>query len=654
MSELKILKGRSLRQNFTPGISLINRLGIMCMKLHCYTNALCNQKQMKCAVKQRGKAVAQTPCKHSDFRSEMQTDDQYNSNTFSEQLIDWAISNKISQVVFSKLLKVLVENGVHNIPKTSKTLLKARESSIQVIAVEPGIYVHYGIEEKLKDLVKILMKKKLLVKNKIELSIFIDNLPLKKKSNIGLWTILGSIADQRNTIFTIGAYLGASKPNDSNLFLSSFVNEVKDLYSTGLTVNDEEFSVGVKRVVCDAPAKCFILNIKNFLSYSSCTKCNVTGEYGRNKVYYPEISDLKVDNDYLNDQLYKGEKTKLLEIPDFGVVTKIPLDYMHLVCLGVTKKLISIWMQEHAHQDSEASLIARINKTHPNDFKYKAKSIGSHENWNASNLRQFLLYYGPLMVKDMISAEQYNHFLMLHAACRILCTAKINADMVDKAETFLRKFIQELKELYGIENVTHNIHGLFHLVDDCRLHGTLDSFSAFQYEDYLTKLKFSVKKCRTKLFLQSVFKHAHELRFKKNLTKLLDPERRVMLQDTRETSDNFLFYKCLRVGNSKVFLQKSGDGLVLLKTGALVKVSKIFKEKKNSSFHQYFIAGNVFGEVSDFYVEPIHSSSLNIFKASKPLKNSGVWPVDMIDRKCLYVNLDSGERLVCGLLDENY
>jgi len=50
------------------------------------------------------------------------------------------------------------------------------------------------------------------------------------------------------------------------------------------------------------------------------------------------------------------------------------------------------------------------------------------------------------------------------------------------------------------------LHGLIHLPFFVNLHGPLDNFSAFKYENYLKKLKTSMKCCRFPL-----------LKFKRNL-----------------------------------------------------------------------------------------------------------------------------------------
>lgn len=44
-------------------------------------------------------------------------------------------------------------------------------------------------------------------------------------------------------------------------------------------------------------------------------------------------------NIYIPDQLHHTGHTILQKIPNLGLVTEVPLDYMHLICLGVVKKL---------------------------------------------------------------------------------------------------------------------------------------------------------------------------------------------------------------------------------------------------------------------------------------------------------------------------
>lgn len=72
--------------------------------------------------------------------------------------------------------------------------------------------------------------------------------------------------------FPVGIYHGESKPSNSNMFLSTFIAEIKILQKEGLNFNGRIVKVIISKILCDAPAKSFILCIKNFNSYQSCTK----------------------------------------------------------------------------------------------------------------------------------------------------------------------------------------------------------------------------------------------------------------------------------------------------------------------------------------------------------------------------------------------
>jgi len=96
----------------------------------------------------------------------------------------------------------------------------------------------------------------------------------------------------------------------------------------------------------DAVAKASVLFIKGHSGYSSCSKCTLEGEY-INSVCFTEIEfNKRTDSDFMNqtDPDHHTGHTILEKIPNIGLVTQVPLDYMHLICLGVVKKLlVSTW-----------------------------------------------------------------------------------------------------------------------------------------------------------------------------------------------------------------------------------------------------------------------------------------------------------------------
>lgn len=59
---------------------------------------------------------------------------------------------------------------------------------------------------------------------------------------------------------------------------------------------------------------------------------------------FPNINCCKRTNESFLEQRqieHHTEKSILLDIPNFGMITHIPLNYMHLVCIGMVKKMLN-------------------------------------------------------------------------------------------------------------------------------------------------------------------------------------------------------------------------------------------------------------------------------------------------------------------------
>jgi hypothetical protein len=93
-------------------------------------------------------------------------------------------------------------------------------------------------------------------------------------------------------------------------------------------------------------------------------------------------------------------------------------------------------------------------------------------------------------------------------AIRLLCSPHLLH--ITYAESLLEHFVR-FAILYGPQHISHNIHVLTHLIDDVRKFGTLDTFSAFRYENYLRKIKQLLRK--TERPLQQIHNRLIELEY---------------------------------------------------------------------------------------------------------------------------------------------
>ncbi|KAE9522831.1 hypothetical protein AGLY_016793 [Aphis glycines] len=69
-----------------------------------------------------------------------------------------------------------------------------------------------------------------------------------------------------------------------------------------------------------------------------------------------------------------------------------------------------------------------------------------------------------------------------------------NSQFINYARKLVSHFVTSFKSLYGSHNVSYNVHGLLHLVNDVEEFGPVDNFSAYRFENYLGKLKKKIRK----------------------------------------------------------------------------------------------------------------------------------------------------------------
>lgn len=236
----------------------------------------------------------------------------------------------------------------------------------------------------------------------LELSVNIDGLPLSKSSCSQMYPILCSVTNIKivPSIFTVGIYHSYEKPSNFNEFLADFVDEVINLTNYGLDLKTKHVNFKIIMYLFDAVAKSSVLQIKGHSGYSSCTKCCQEGDYVCDRICFPEVDFIcRTDNDFISkrDAEHHVGQTLLEKIPN-GLVTEVPLDYMHLICLGVVKKiLVSTWcFGQPPHKLSANSInemtfiMLKLVPYTPFEFVRKPRSLKESKRFKATEFRQFL------------------------------------------------------------------------------------------------------------------------------------------------------------------------------------------------------------------------------------------------------------------------
>ncbi|CAH0559280.1 unnamed protein product [Brassicogethes aeneus] len=252
------------------------------------------------------------------------------------QLQHWAVTNKVTHIALNNLLKILNPH-FKNLPLDPRTLLKTPRKTITRF-VEPGQYFHFGLKENITFLLENAHRDL----SQCEICVNIDGLPISKSSGSQLYPILISLFPvNENLVSCVGLYHGYDKPKNANNFLKEFVKKAIDLTNNGVLFNNKVIPFRIKAFICDVPAKAFIRCTKGHTGFSSCTKCKQRGEYIVNTVCFPRMSDEERTNeDFLLqvDKLHHTGQTILADIPNIGLVSCFPVEYMHLTLKNMLRK----------------------------------------------------------------------------------------------------------------------------------------------------------------------------------------------------------------------------------------------------------------------------------------------------------------------------
>lgn len=117
----------------------------------------------------------------------------------------------------------------------------------------------------------------------------------------------------------------------------------------------------------------------------------------------------------------------------------------------------------------------------PQEFTRGPRSLDDLPQFKATELRQFFLYTGPIILKGGLSDELYAHFMTLHVAIKILSSAETCFKYNTFSSDLLRHFIKESGKLYGDHFITFNVHCLAHVPLDVLRFGPLDCYSCFPF-----------------------------------------------------------------------------------------------------------------------------------------------------------------------------
>ena len=188
-----------------------------------------------------------------------------------------------------------------------------------------------------------------------------------------------------------------------------------ELEENGLFHNGKLYRVKLQCFVCDAPARQFLKCIAGHCGRGACERCTALGVHMKRYhcMVFPNLDAPSRNNESFRDQDHPSHHSgvsPLERLENFDMVKGFPLDPMHLVLLGVFKRLLLIWAgkwnlkrKTHMLRVAKRKLITekleQIRYSYPNEFHRRFTNFHRVKSMKAVELRHLLLYTGPYIFK---------------------------------------------------------------------------------------------------------------------------------------------------------------------------------------------------------------------------------------------------------------
>lgn len=367
--------------------------------------------------------------------------------------------------------------------------------------------------------------------------------------------------------------------------------------------------------------------------------------------YNPNVEATLRTNESFADQtqpMYHNGISTLLSIGT-SMISQFPLDIMHLLDLGSTKRLIGLLMKKKGSKFKlPPENVCRLDKLcdflyhfTPSEFARKPRPLSQWSLYKAVEFRRILLYDGLLIFKQQKHKEVYNCFLLLSCAMRIFLDPDLRERYAKDAHELLLTFVSYSYEVLGASFVVYNIHHLTHLFSDIILHGDPNSFSCYKYENELGQIKgYLLAPGRT---LQQIMCRMIEKSLSASAVSAPVTNKNRLSHHHRggPVLDNVgKQYRMIDLGNF-IIRCDNANSCVLTSSGKVVIIFNIIETES-----EVYCIGRKFLNKCNYFDYPFESSLLNIFLVSQ-LGCMEKFSLDNIKRKVVLLpSHETGNKFV--------
>jgi len=436
------------------------------------------------------------------------------------------------------------------------------------------------------------------------------------------------------------------------------------LYQHGIEIDDIRVPFSIKYFILDALAKSFVLNVKGHTGYNSCTKCKIKGLNDHGRVYFIEKNAQKRTNEEFRSHMDCRFHVDISELERLNIdmITCIPLDYTHLICLGVMRKLMYLWLGNYNKRKKWqlsfnqithiSNFLEQIKSFVPSEFARKPRSLTFIKQWKATEFRQLLFYTGIVVLRQVLNKNLYQHFLVLHVAVRILASTDLH-EHLNYAQTIFQYFVDSFGILYSNYLISHNVHGLLHIIEDAKRFGSIEHFSAFRFENFFYFVKKLIRKSEKPL--QQLFNRYNEIVRNINDEKHFTLCDKLIPLESSAYNDINIPHGCrnplYKKAVCKMFTLSTNEyanNCCILEDNSIVIVDQI---AWNVQLNDFVIIGKKFMQKTNFYNTPCESSLLNIYTVSmSTLSQNRMCLLSKIKWKCFKIPYGSKKYVIIPLL----
>ena len=599
------------------------------------------------------------------------------SLSLRDQIARWAVVFSIPASAVSVLLKILVLYGVSgDLPKDCRTLLGTARV-VKTKEITGGEYFHFGLSEGICDLLSGLKQSVFdRLDNVLKVIVSTDGLPVFKSTNTHVWPISAClfVEGKCSRPFVVGLFYGVDKAMTVHEFLSDFIRDFRDCVEIGFLCRKRTFKVKLHCIVADAPARSFLKNVFGHGANHGCERCRVRGEKLHGMTFNDDNAVLRTDDSLLNggeEGHVKGPSP--LSAINVKLISHFVLDYMHLVLLGVTRKLMFMWLEgekgevkkkrryrlSHAQATGLSLQLTSFAETCPKEFARKPRSLRNIRMFKATELRTLLLYTGLVAFHcDAISNRVYFNFIRLSCAMRIILSSRYSNDpsLCKTARKALKKFVPEYRGIYGKKNVVYNVHCLLHLYSDFKLYGSLNTVNAFQFENYLQTFKRLVRSGRQTM-QQLIRRLDEQRRFAVRSCELIPspPGKKYLHEHHLDIPESLKQYRCEVRRQYKAveyrgtrFSVFEADSCIRLQDGSVGQIVNVFDMKDDSTavvYREYMCRKTLFKK-------PVHSQKVGVSRVRDLSRHLVVTTIEQCTKAWLMTMVDSNWSVAVDLLDD--